>query len=138
MEVDEIESMLEKIWDLHNKPNKAIHSISWAQFVNSVKNSCKFTTSGESYFYRKNQAATSVEDSASNPGSGFVFMEEFWVEDDELALQEAKSLYAIWIALENLEDQLEFFHVSLDYMEIYQVYYFALIEIVKIRSKSSF
>ncbi|CAA3013179.1 Hypothetical predicted protein [Olea europaea subsp. europaea] len=109
MEVDEIEAVLEKIWDLHDKLSDAIHSISRAHFLNSVKNPRKFTPSGESYFYRKCQAA--AEDSDNNPGSGFVFVKEFRVEDDELALQEAKSLYAIRTALENLEDQLEFFHM---------------------------
>ncbi|CAI9762464.1 unnamed protein product [Fraxinus pennsylvanica] len=111
MEVDEIEAVLEKIWDLHDKLSDAIHSISRAHFLNSVKNPRKFTTSGESYFYPKNRASTTAEYSDNNHGSGFVFVKEFRVEDDELALQEAKSLYAIRTALENLEDQLEFFHM---------------------------
>ncbi|XP_022859446.1 plastid division protein PDV1 [Olea europaea var. sylvestris] len=110
MEVDEIEAVLEKIWDLHDKLSDAIHSITRAHFLNSVKNPRKFTSSDESYFYRKNQAASAAEDSDKNPGSGFVFVKELRVEDDELAPQEAKSLYAIRTALENLEDQLEFFH----------------------------
>jgi hypothetical protein len=42
-------------------------------------------------------------------------MKDFWESDndDDSAIQEAKSLNEIRTALENLEDQLEFFHVSL-------------------------
>ncbi|KAL2527402.1 Plastid division protein PDV1 [Abeliophyllum distichum] len=110
MEVDEIEAVLEKIWDLHDKLSDAIHSISRAHFLNSVKNPRKCTSSDESYFYGKKKTAA-ANDSNKNSGPGFVFVKEFRVEDDELALQEAKSLYAIRTALENLEDQLEFFHM---------------------------
>ncbi|KAL2550625.1 Plastid division protein PDV1 [Forsythia ovata] len=110
MEVDEIEAVLEKIWDLHDKLSDAIHSISRAHFLNSVKNPRKCTSSDESYFYGKKKTAA-ADDSNKNSGPGFVFVKEFRVEDDELALQEAKSLYAIRTALENLEDQLEFFHM---------------------------
>lgn len=106
MEVDEIEAVLEKIWDLHDKLSDAIHSISRAHFLNSIK-----TRSGkpdEFYYHMKKKSADG--DAENKGGQGFVFVKEFRVDDDEPAVQEAKSLYAIRTALENLEDQLEFFH----------------------------
>ncbi|GFQ08837.1 plastid division protein pdv1 [Phtheirospermum japonicum] len=104
MEVDEIEAVLEKIWDLHDKLSDAIHSISRAHFLNSVKN----RKSGEFYFHRKKKSGD--DDPETKIGPGFVFAKEFRVDEDEQAVQEAKSLYAIRTALENLEDQLEFLH----------------------------
>ncbi|KAL2249047.1 plastid division protein PDV1 [Sesamum indicum] len=106
MEVDEIEAVLEKIWDLHDKLSDAIHSISRAHFLNSIKNLTR--KSDEFYFHRKKKSAD--DDAVNKGGSGFVFAKEFRVDEDEPAVQEAKSLYAIRTALENLEDQLEFFH----------------------------
>ncbi|KAL3650536.1 hypothetical protein CASFOL_006939 [Castilleja foliolosa] len=104
MEVDEIEVVLEKIWDLHDKLSDAIHSISRAHFLNSVKN----RKSEEFYFHRKKKSVD--DDPETKTGPGFVFAKEFRVDLDEQAVQEAKSLYAIRTALENLEDQLEFLH----------------------------
>ncbi|KAI3471195.1 hypothetical protein Pfo_027858 [Paulownia fortunei] len=106
MEVDEIEAVLEKIWDLHDKLSDAIHSISRAHFLNSIKNPTR--KSDEFYFHRKKKSAD--DDPENKSGPGFVFVKEFRVDEDEPAVQEAKSLYAIRTALENLEDQLEFFH----------------------------
>ncbi|KAK4436243.1 Plastid division protein PDV1 [Sesamum alatum] len=106
MEVDEIEAVLEKIWDLHDKLSDAIHSISRAHFLNSIKNPTR--KSDGFYFHRKKKS--SDDDAENKGGSGFVFVKEFRVDEDEPAVQEAKSLYAIRTALENLEDQLEFFH----------------------------
>ncbi|KAE8717194.1 Detected protein of confused Function [Hibiscus syriacus] len=37
MEIEEIEAVLEKIWNLHDKLSNAIHSISRAHFLNSIK-----------------------------------------------------------------------------------------------------
>ncbi|KAK6117717.1 hypothetical protein DH2020_048569 [Rehmannia glutinosa] len=108
MEVDEIEAVLEKIWDLHDKLSDAIHSISRAHFLNSIKNPAR--KSDGFYFKRKKKAADDDDDPENKGGSGFVFVKEFRVEEDEHAVQEAKSLYAIRIGLESLEDQLEFFH----------------------------
>ncbi|XP_075476367.1 plastid division protein PDV1-like isoform X2 [Primulina tabacum] len=45
-------------------------------------------------------------------GPGFVFVKESRGDKDDFAAHEAKSLYAIHNALENLEDQLEFFHMA--------------------------
>ncbi|KAF7830663.1 plastid division protein PDV1 [Senna tora] len=94
MEMEEIEAILEKIWDLHDKLSDAIHSISRTHFLNSVKT------------LRKSHYNKSSDDNAS----GFVFVKDFPFQGDDSAIQEAKSLNAIRTALENLEDQLEFFH----------------------------
>ncbi|CAA0826415.1 Plastid division protein PDV1 [Striga hermonthica] len=104
MEVDEIEAVLEKIWDLHDKLSDAIHSISRAHFLNSVKN----RKSGEIYCPRKKKSGD--DDLENKVGPGFVFVKEYRADEDEPAVQETKSLYAIRTALENLEDQLEFLH----------------------------
>lgn len=99
MEIEEIEAILEKIWDLHDKLSDAIHSISRVHFLNSIKSLRKSD---------KNKPLNDVDEHRS----GFVFAKDFRVDDDDLAIQEAKSLNSIRTALENLEDQLEFFHVS--------------------------
>ncbi|XP_062000121.1 plastid division protein PDV1 isoform X1 [Rosa rugosa] len=110
MEIEEIEAVLEKIWDLHDKLSDAIHSISRAHFLDSVRalrnSSEKKKKSGLHHVYGGNDAvAAAVEEK----GAGFVFVKDFRVEQDD-ELREAKSLNAIRTALENLEDQLEFFH----------------------------
>ncbi|XP_024022333.1 plastid division protein PDV1 isoform X2 [Morus notabilis] len=103
MEIDEIEGVLEKIWDLHYKLSDAIHSISRAHFLNSIKAQRRSDK-------RKPTGNDAVSD--QNRG-GFVFVKDFRVDaDDDSAIQEAKSLNAIRTALENLEDQLEIFHVQ--------------------------
>lgn len=104
MELEEIEAILEKIWDLHDKLSDAIHSISRTHFLNSVKALRKPDRKKPD-----NNENDAVED---NGRAGFVFVKDFRVDENDLAVQEAKSLNAIRSALENLEDQLEFFHVS--------------------------
>ncbi|XP_019178055.1 PREDICTED: plastid division protein PDV1-like [Ipomoea nil] len=117
MEVEEekeIEAVLEKIWDLHDKLSDAIHSITRAHFLSSINKPRK---PDDLCFHHRSKKRTGP-DSDQNAGwkngkpSGFVFVKEFRVdEDDDLAaVHEAKSLNAIRTALENLEDQLEFFH----------------------------
>ncbi|KAK9292917.1 hypothetical protein L1049_020898 [Liquidambar formosana] len=99
MEVEEIEAVLEKIWDLHDKLSDAIHSISRTHFLNSVKT------------LRKPEKKKPYNDDVVDENrTGFVFVKDFRVDVDDSAVQEAKSLNAIRTALENLEDQLEFFH----------------------------
>lgn len=105
MEVDEIEAVLEKIWDLHDRLSDAIHAVSRAQFLNSVKNPRKIDE------FCLNRRKTSSGDSDQKMGPGFVFVKEYRGDEDDSAVHEAKSLYAIRTALENLEDQLEFFHM---------------------------
>ncbi|KAM5557536.1 plastid division protein PDV1 [Rosa sericea] len=110
MEIEEIEAVLEKIWDLHDKLSDAIHSISRAHFLHSVKalrHSSEKKKSGLHHVYGGNDAVAAAEEK----GAGFVFVKDFRVEQDD-ELREAKSLNAIRTALENLEDQLEFFHVQ--------------------------
>lgn len=104
MEIEEIEAVLEKIWDLHDKLSDAIHSISRAHFLNSIK---ALKKSDKKKLY--NDVVVSADDNRT----GFVFVKEFRIDHGDSAIQEAKSLNAIRTALENLEDQLEFFHVSL-------------------------
>ncbi|WOG97052.1 hypothetical protein DCAR_0416391 [Daucus carota subsp. sativus] len=96
--VEEIDPVLEKIWDLHDKLSDAIHSISRTHFLHSVKSVLR-ADSG-----RKRNGFGGDEEN----GNGFVFVKGFPVDDS--AIREAKSLNAIRTALENLEDQLEFLH----------------------------
>lgn len=110
MELNEIDAVLEKIWDLHDKLSDAIHSISRAHFLNSVKKPTG--KSGEFYVNRKKKFAGDDDDLVQKEGLGFVFVKEFRPDEEDMSVHEAKSLYAIRTALENLEDQLEFFHVS--------------------------
>ncbi|KAI4307152.1 hypothetical protein L6164_030369 [Bauhinia variegata] len=97
MEIEEIEAILEKIWDLHDNLSDAIHSISRIHFLNSIKTLKNFDKKKSTY------------DAGDDNRAGFVFVKDFRLDDDDSAIQEAKSLNAIRTALENLEDQLEFF-----------------------------
>ncbi|WJX16616.1 hypothetical protein P8452_06621 [Trifolium repens] len=102
MQMEEVEAILEKIWDLHDKLSDAIHSISRSHFLTSIK-----TLTNSSHNQNDTVATQTTPD-----GNGFVFVKEFRPQCDEVddAVHEAKSLNAIRTALENLEDQLEFFH----------------------------
>lgn len=123
MEVEEIEAVLEKIWDLHDKLSDAIHSISRAHFLSSIKSHNRKSNDDASSFQfhsRKKStpdvsAANGDHNSDKNRTNGFVYIKDFNLgigvdADEAAAIQEAKSLNAIRTALENLEDQLEFFH----------------------------
>ncbi|KAJ6373664.1 hypothetical protein OIU78_029361 [Salix suchowensis] len=117
MEVDEIEAVLEKIWDLHDKLSDAIHSISRAHFLSSIKslktNNKRLNSESDVGFEEKNNSRA----------SGFVFVKDSGVDDNDFsAIQEAKSLNSIRTALENLEDQLEFFHVSFGVMGLWDLF----------------
>ncbi|KAB2598739.1 plastid division protein PDV1-like [Pyrus ussuriensis x Pyrus communis] len=102
-EIEEIEAVLERIWDLHDKLSEAIHSVSRAHFLNSVK----FRRNSD----KKRRPRTNDAAAADENRAGYVYLKDFRVgHDDDLAVREAKSLNAIRTALENLEDQLEFFH----------------------------
>ncbi|KAI6672426.1 hypothetical protein NL676_000332 [Syzygium grande] len=118
MEIDEVEAVLEKIWDLHDKLSDAIHSISRAHFLSSIRALRKpeqppppppppQQPQQQSKKQLFGADAAAAEDNRAASG-GYVFVKEFGVYDE--AVQEAKSLNAIRTALENLEDQLEFFH----------------------------
>ncbi|XP_021909290.1 plastid division protein PDV1 isoform X2 [Carica papaya] len=99
MEVDEIEAVLEKIWDLHDKLSDAILLISRTHFLNSLKS------------LKKSERKKIYGENGDGNRDGFVFVKDFRVDGSDLAIQEAKSLNEIRTALENLEDQLEFFHI---------------------------
>ncbi|KAI9125644.1 hypothetical protein K1719_003062 [Acacia pycnantha] len=96
LKMEDIKVILEKIWDLHDKLSDTIHSISRTHFLNSIKTLRKSPNNK----------------SSSDDGLGFVFVKDFRLEADDSLIQEAKSLNAIRTALENLEDQLEVYHVS--------------------------
>ncbi|KAJ6845550.1 plastid division protein PDV1 [Iris pallida] len=111
-EMNNIEPMLETIWDLHDRLSDAIHSVSRSHFLNSIKT----LESGPSP-EAKRRAANGGGGAGIGGGAddhdgrgGFVFVKGFRVDDDGAAMAEARSLNAIRTALENLEDQLEFFH----------------------------
>ncbi|XP_027110138.1 plastid division protein PDV1 [Coffea eugenioides] len=123
MEVEEIEAVLEKIWDLHDKLSDAIHSISRAHFLSSIRShNRKSNDDAASFQFHPRKKTTPDASSANgdhnsdnNRTTGFVYIKDYNLgmgvdADDAAALQEAKSLNAIRTALENLEDQLEFFH----------------------------
>ncbi|XVF12618.1 hypothetical protein REPUB_Repub08aG0134500 [Reevesia pubescens] len=99
MEMEEIEAVLEKIWDLHDKFRDAIFSISRAHFLNSIK---ALRKSDPKKLYND-------DDVGDHYRTGFVFFKDFRIEGADSAIQEAKSLNAIRTAVENLEDQLECF-----------------------------
>ncbi|CAN6806980.1 unnamed protein product [Brassica oleracea] len=94
MEIEEIEAVLEKIWDLHDKLSDEIHLISRSHFLKKPANRSE------------NKKKKSYGLGEEKKRQGYVFIKGF----DDAAIQEAKSLYAIRTALEHLEDQLEFFH----------------------------
>ncbi|KAL9237393.1 hypothetical protein vseg_011947 [Gypsophila vaccaria] len=99
MSIEEVESILEKIWDLHDKFSDAIHSISRTHFVNSTK-----SIKNPQFFKHKPYFSDQIDAQNEGKSNGFVFVKE--ISD----ISEAKSLNSIRTALENLEDQLEFFH----------------------------
>ncbi|CAL9101047.1 unnamed protein product [Musa textilis] len=105
MEIEEVEAVLERIWDLHDKISDAIHAISRAHFLRSVKG----LRGGRQPPVATPAAAKGGGEGGEGKG-GFVFVKDFRVEEDGAAMAEARSLNDIRSALENLEDQLEFFH----------------------------
>lgn len=115
--MDEVEAVLEKIWDLHDKLSDEIHSISRTHFVNSTK-SLKNSNiqidknNNNNKHPPQPQFFDDFKDYMNNNSNGFVFFKDF---DKNCAIAEAKSLNSIRSALENLEEQLEFFHVSFFY-----------------------
>ncbi|KAL5975877.1 hypothetical protein ACLOJK_020205 [Asimina triloba] len=86
--MEETEALLEKIWEIHDKLSDAIHAITRSHFLKSLKSLKK--------------------------SPGVVYTKDFHASSyDEAAIAEARSLSAIRSALESLEDQIEFFHVTL-------------------------
>uniref|UniRef100_A0A6V7QV18 Plastid division protein PDV1 n=1 Tax=Ananas comosus var. bracteatus TaxID=296719 RepID=A0A6V7QV18_ANACO len=117
-EMEEVEPVLERIWDLHDKISDAIHAISRAHFLKSIKALGKSGAREKAGIHPSSSAAEGIGDDTGRGGgdgkSGFVFVKDFGAAavemDGDAAMAEARSLHAIRAALENLEDQLEFFH----------------------------
>lgn len=87
---EEVEAVLETIWDLHDKVSDAIHALSRAHFLRSARR-C-----------------------AGDQPAGLVHIKGVPADGDEAAAlsavaEEARSLHAIRAALEDLEDQFECF-----------------------------
>lgn len=107
-EMEELESVLEKIWDLHDKVSDAIHSVSRSRFLKSIgKNAKPF--SGDGVSTAPAPAGGGGGGGGADRRNGFVFMKGF--DEAAVSMAEAKSLNSIRTALEDLEDQLDFFHV---------------------------
>uniref|UniRef100_A0A0A8XPU6 Plastid division protein PDV1 n=1 Tax=Arundo donax TaxID=35708 RepID=A0A0A8XPU6_ARUDO len=91
---EEVEAVLETIWDLHDKVSDAIHALSRAHFLRAVRR----RAAGD-----KPTGLVYVKGGDLAAGDG----------DDAAALvalvEEARSLHAIRAALEDLEDQFECF-----------------------------
>lgn len=105
--MEEVEAILEKIWDLHDKLSDAIHSISRSHFLTSVK-----TLTNSAHNKNDTVSSETTPEGNNGNGNGFVYVKDFRPVNDDVddAVHEAKSLNAIRTALENLEDQLEYFH----------------------------
>ena len=94
MEPEEAEAVLETIWDLHDKVSDAIHALSRAHFLRTVRRCAGDRTTGVVHI--KGVPAGGDEEA-----------------DLDAVAKEASSLHAIRAALEDLEDQFECFLVSL-------------------------
>ena len=94
MEPEEAEAVLETIWDLHDKVSDAIHALSRAHFLRTVRRRAEDRPTGVVYI--KGVPADGNEEADLNA-----------------VAKEASSLHAIRAALEDLEDQFECFLVSL-------------------------
>ncbi|KAH9625085.1 hypothetical protein KSS87_018783 [Heliosperma pusillum] len=105
LEIEQVEAVLEKIWDLHDKLSDAIHSISRTHFLNSTQ-----SLKNPHFFNHKDNVINANNVVNTNNNNGFVFVKDF--DKDLSAISEAKSLNSIRSALEHLEDQLEFFHIG--------------------------
>ncbi|KAG1346467.1 plastid division protein PDV1 [Cocos nucifera] len=109
MEAEEMEAVLERIWDLHDKMSDAIHAISRAHFLKSIRTLAK--SSQDKVYPEAEVAGGGGNGGGDGEGAGcFVFVKGFRTANDEAAMAEAKGLNAIRTALENLEDRLEYFH----------------------------
>ncbi|KAM7272885.1 hypothetical protein ACFE04_027549 [Oxalis oulophora] len=96
--LDEIEAVLEKIWDIHDKLSDTIHSINSRSQFNNIN-------------INNNNKHNNDEDYEAINGGGFVFVKEFNCEsstNNNNTIEEAKSLNSIRTAFENLEHHLQF------------------------------
>ncbi|WVZ72879.1 hypothetical protein U9M48_021270 [Paspalum notatum var. saurae] len=98
MAPEEVEAVLETIWDLHDKVSDAIHALSRAHFLRAVRRRASAAAAGD-------KPAGLVYVKAG--GLGACHTDE--VADLAALAEEARSLHAIRAALEDLEDQFECF-----------------------------
>ncbi|KAL6874696.1 hypothetical protein ACP4OV_013361 [Aristida adscensionis] len=94
MEPEEVEAVLETIWDLHDKVSDAIHALSRAHFLRTVRRRAAGDKPAGLVYVKGGAVAADDGDEAS----ALVALAE-----------EARSLHAIRAALEDLEDQFECF-----------------------------
>ncbi|GAB2293979.1 hypothetical protein Dimus_028193 [Dionaea muscipula] len=106
MENEGVETVLERIWDLHDKLSDVIHLISRTQFLGSIR-LMKKKNQNQNQNQHPLSGSADEDPARDGNGNGFVYCKDY---NKESAVAEAKSLNAIRSALENLEEQLEFFH----------------------------
>eukprot|EP01018_Ginkgo_biloba_P004321 Gb_29928 [translate_table: standard] len=121
MEGEEIEAVLERAWDLHDKISDAIHTLSKSHFINSIRKSN--SSPNPSSFspqdrwvknepgIEKNGLGSFTPHHRQPIHNGTPITAEcgnYMPEEDRFA--ETRSLNAIRNALEVLEDQLQFLH----------------------------
>uniref|UniRef100_A0A0D9UYG5 Uncharacterized protein n=1 Tax=Leersia perrieri TaxID=77586 RepID=A0A0D9UYG5_9ORYZ len=99
METEEAEAVLETIWDLHDRVSDAIHALSRAHFLRSVRR-----RGGD----KGKPAAGGHVRVKGGGGGGDGDVGEEAASLDAVA-EEARSLHAIRAALEDLEEQFEYF-----------------------------
>ena len=84
--MEEIEVILEKIWDLHDKLSDAIHSISRSHFLNSVKALRKHHNNNNNNINKKKQFNLENDAIKDISQAGFVFVKDFQVNDEDSAI----------------------------------------------------
>ncbi|TVU22951.1 hypothetical protein EJB05_32673, partial [Eragrostis curvula] len=92
---EEVEAVLETIWDLHDKVSDAIHALSRTHFLRAVRRRAAGDKPAAGLVYVK--------------GGGFAAGDGHEAADLAALAEEARSLHAIRAALEDLEDQFECF-----------------------------
>lgn len=98
MAPEEVEAVLETIWDLHDKVSDAIHGLSRAHFLRAVRRRAAGDKPPAGLVYVK--------------GGGFAAGDNDEATSLAALAEEARSLHAIRAALEDIEDQFECFLVS--------------------------
>ena len=87
LELEEIEVILEKIWDLHDKLSDAIHSISQSHFLNSVKALRKHHNNNNNNNINKKKQFNLENDAIEDISQAeFVFVKDFQVNNDDSAI----------------------------------------------------
>jgi hypothetical protein len=107
---EEVEAVLETIWDLHDKVSDAIHALSRAHFLRAARRRRASAAGGSNpaglvYVKGGGLAAVGVGGGGGEEAAAAAALADL--------AEEARSLHAIRAALEDLEDQFECFLVSL-------------------------